>query len=253
MGVEDFLLFVLVGLAAQLVDGALGMAYGLTCTSLLLAMGATPAVASAAVHTAEVGTTAVSGLSHAAMGNISKRLFLSLLVPGVLGAAAGALVIGSIDGAALKPWVAGYLALVGSVVLYRTFRPKQVASVAADSLAQSRVAPQGLLAGFLDAVGGGGWGSINVTTLLARGVPPRYAIGSVNAAEFFVSFVVAALLWPVVGATVVPIVAGLLLGGVIAAPLAAWAASRVPPRLASGLSASLVLLLSATTLGTIFW
>ncbi|MBD8526247.1 sulfite exporter TauE/SafE family protein [Pseudoxanthomonas sp. CAU 1598] len=248
---EEFWLFVLVGLAAQLVDGALGMAYGVTCTGLLLAMGAPPALASAAVHSAEVGTTAVSGLSHAALGNVSKRLFLNLLLPGVLGAAIGALVIGNIDGHALKPWVAGYLALVGSVVLYRTFRPRPVTPLSADSLSNSRVAPQGLIAGFLDAVGGGGWGSINVTTLLARGVPPRFAIGSVNAAEFFVSLTVASLLWPVVGTQVLPIVGGLLLGGVLAAPVAAWAARKVPPRLASGLSASLVLALSVTTLGTL--
>jgi len=244
-GMDDIWLFILVGLAAQLVDGALGMAYGITCTSLLLAMGAPPALASASVHTAEVGTSALSGASHAALGNVDRRLFWRLVLPGVGGAALGALLIGWIDGALLKPLVASYLVCVGGIVLWRTLRPRPPRQIEPGRLAPP---PQGLFAGFLDAVGGGGWGSINVTTLIARGVEPRIAIGTVNAAEFFVSVTVAGLLWQVVGPQALPVVAGLLIGGLIAAPLAALAAKRVPARIASGLTGGVVLLLSVSTL-----
>ncbi len=244
-GFEDLWLFILIGLAAQLVDGALGMAYGITCTSLLLAMGAPPALASASVHTAEVGTSGLSGVSHYALGNVDRRLFWRLVFPGIAGAALGALLIGAIDGALLKPLVATYLLIVGALVLWRTLRPRPPRQIEPGRLAPP---PQGLFAGFLDAVGGGGWGSINVTTLIARGVEPRIAIGTVNAAEFFVSATVASLLWHVVGADSLPVVAGLLIGGMIAAPLAAYAARHVPARIASGLTAGVVLLLSVSTL-----
>lgn len=244
-GSDDFLLFVLVGLLAQLVDGALGMAYGVTCSSLLLALGAPPTLASASVHTAEVGTTALSGASHWYFGNVDKRLFAGLVATGVLGAALGAFVITRIDAAVLKPMIALYLIVIGSVVLWRVLRgnpPK------APDAASRRTGLLGFFAGFLDAVGGGGWGSINVTTLLARGLPPRMVIGSVNAAEFFVSLTVAALLWRVVGAEVLPVVAGLLVGGLVAAPIAAWVAKHVPARVASGVTASVVLVLSSVSL-----
>ena len=243
-GSEDFLLFVAIGLAAQLVDGALGMAYGITCTGLLLAMGAPPALATASVHTAEVGTSALSGASHAALGNVDRKLFWRLVIPGVAGAAAGALLIAFIAGDWLKPVVATYLFIVGAFVLWRTARPRP--SAVEPGVAVPRA--QGLVAGFVDAVGGGGWGSINVTTLLARGVAPRTAIGSVNAAEFFVSLTVSLLLWHVVGPETLPVVAGLLGGGLIAAPVAALVAKHVPARVASGVTASVVLLLSATAL-----
>lgn len=245
-GSEDFLLFVAIGLAAQLVDGALGMAYGITCTGLLLAMGAPPALATASVHTAEVGTSALSGASHAALGNVDRKLFWRLVMPGVLGAAAGALLIAFIAGDWLKPVVATYLFIVGAFVLWRTARPRPTPTAVEPGTAVPRA--QGLVAGFVDAVGGGGWGSINVTTLLARGVTPRIAIGSVNAAEFFVSLTVSLLLWHVVGPETLPVVAGLLVGGLIAAPVAALVAKHVPARVASGVTASVVLLLSATAL-----
>lgn len=243
-GIEDIWLFILIGLAAQLVDGALGMAYGITCTSLLLALGAPPALASASVHTAEVGTSALSGSSHWALGNVDRRLFFRLLLPGVGGAALGALLVGWIDGAVTKPLVAVYLLAVGLIVIWRTLRPRPPTP---QQPAQLAPPPQGLIAGFLDAVGGG-WGSINVTTLIARGVEPRIAIGTVNAAEFFVSATVAALLWQVVGPQSLLVVGGLLIGGLIAAPLAALAARRVPARIASGLTGGVVLLLSVSTL-----
>lgn len=245
-GSEDFLLFVAIGLAAQLVDGALGMAYGITCTGLLLAMGAPPALATASVHTAEVGTSALSGASHAALGNVDRKLFWRLVIPGVAGAAAGALLIAFIAGDWLKPVVAIYLFVVGAFVLWRTARPQPRPAAVDPGAAVPRA--QGLVAGFVDAVGGGGWGSINVTTLLARGVAPRTAIGSVNAAEFFVSLTVSLLLWHVVGPETLPVVAGLLVGGLIAAPVAALVAKHVPARVASGVTASVVLLLSATAL-----
>lgn len=244
-GSEDFLMFVAIGLLAQLVDGALGMAYGVTCSSLLLAMGAPPAMASASVHTAEVGTTGLSGASHWYFGNVDKRLFVAMVIPGVIGAALGALVIARIDAAVLKPLIALYLLIIGSIVMWRVWHGRPTAVPGASS---RRIGVLGLGAGFLDAVGGGGWGSINVTSLLARGLPPRSVIGSVNAAEFFVSLTVATLLWQVVGPDVLPVVAGLLVGGLVAAPIAAWVAKHVPARLASGVTASVVLLLSSVTL-----
>lgn len=234
---------VAVGLIAQTVDGALGMAYGITSTSFLLATGASPAVASASVHIAEVFTTGVSGASHIKLGNVNKKLFLRLLLPGMVGALTGAWLLASIDGDAIKPYVAGYLLVMGLYVISKVFRqikkkreePRHVAKLA-------------LTGGFVDAVGGGGWGPVVTTTLIGSGHDPRMTIGSVNLAEFFLTFVSAIAFALLVGDGPWPIVAGLVLGGLFAAPLAAYLTSRLPTKTLLVLVGSVITLVSAYNL-----
>ncbi|TCV92060.1 hypothetical protein EC912_10851 [Luteibacter rhizovicinus] len=220
----QFLIFVGVGLLAQLVDGALGMAYGLVSNAVLLSIGLPPAVASATVHTAEVFTTGVSCGSHAFFGNVDWKIFRRLAIPGVIGGIAGAWFLASVPGEALKPFVYAYLLILGIVVLLRAF---------GRAVSHHRVRHKGWLgffAGLLDAIGGGGWGPIATSTLLARGGAVRTTIGSVNAAEFVVTVAISATLIFHIGIPHWPIVAGLLTGGVIAAPVAAWLVKHLPPR-----------------------
>ncbi|MEG8039508.1 sulfite exporter TauE/SafE family protein [Sphingomonas sp. LR60] len=216
--------FIAVGFGAQLVDGALGMAFGVICNTLLVAViGLPPARASANVHIVETFTTAISGISHAITGNIDKGLFLRLLVPGVIGGVAGAYLLTNIDGAVVKPFVLAYLVAIGIYLLVRglMFPPK---------VSKPKVVePLGLLGGFMDAAGGGGWGPIVTSNLLVQGVEPRKVVGTVSAVEFFLTAVVSATFIYHLGikdfatATV-----GLLIGGVFAAPLGAFFAKRIP-------------------------
>ena len=230
---------VAVGLLAQAVDGALGMAYGITSTSFLLATGVSPAVASASVHIAEVFTTGVSGVSHIKLGNVNKNLFLRLLVPGMIGAIAGAWLLSSVDGDAIKPYVAGYLLLMGLYVLSKIFRKIRMRRD------QPRhVAKLGLAGGFVDAVGGGGWGPVVTTTLIGTGHDPRMTIGSVNLAEFFLTFVAAIAFALLVGEGPWPTVAGLVLGGLFAAPFAAYLTSRLHTKALLALVGTLIAVIS---------
>ena len=214
---EAFWKAVLVGLIAQTVDGALGMAYGITSTSFLLATGASPAVASASVHIAEVFTTGVSGISHVKLGNVNKSLFLRLLIPGILGASMGAWVVSSVDSAIIKPIVSGYLFLMGLYVISKVFK-----KITPRRENPKHVAKLGLFGGFVDAVGGGGWGPVVTTTLVGTGQDPRTTIGSVNLAEFFLTFTSAAVFAGLVEEGPWPTVAGLVVGGLFAAPFAAY-------------------------------
>ena len=236
---------VAVGLLAQTVDGALGMAYGITSTSFLLATGTSPAVASASVHIAEVFTTGVSGIAHIKFGNVRRDLFLRLLVPGMVGAVAGAYVVSSIDGKVLKPWVAAYLFLMGLYVLTKIFR-----TVRARGREPRHVAKLGLAGGFLDAVGGGGWGPVVTTTLVGTGQDPRMTIGSVNLAEFFLTFVSAGVFAMLVGENPWVTVAGLVIGGLFAAPLAAWLTQRLHTRTLLALVGGVIALISLFNLYT---
>ncbi|MCC6218926.1 MAG: sulfite exporter TauE/SafE family protein, partial [Aquabacterium sp.] len=179
---------VAVGLLAQTVDGALGMAYGITSSSFLMATGSTPAVASASVHIAEVFTTGVSGISHVKLGNVNRSLFLRLLIPGMLGASLGAWTVSSVDAAIIKPFISVYLFLMGLYIVSKIFRTIQVRKEA-----PRHVAKLGLLGGYVDAVGGGGWGPVVTTTLVGTGQDPRTTIGSVNLAEFFLTFISASV------------------------------------------------------------
>lgn len=216
----------LVGLLAQIVDGALGMAYGLTSTSFLLATGASPALASASVHMAEVFTTGISGVSHAKLGNVDKKLFLRLLIPGIAGGLLGALLVTQIDGNTLKPFITVYLLLMGIYVLSKAFR-KHIVTRKGEA---KHVAKLALLGGFVDTSGGGGWGPVVTTTLVGTGQDPRTTIGSVNFAEFFLTLASAASLFILVDETIWHVVAGLIIGGLFAAPFAAYACKKFSTR-----------------------
>jgi uncharacterized membrane protein YfcA len=216
----------LVGLLAQIIDGALGMAYGLTSTSFLLATGASPALATASVHMAEVFTTGVSGVSHAKFGNVDKKLFLRLLIPGIAGGLLGALLVTQIDGDTLKPFITLYLLLMGIYVLSKAFR-KHLATRNGEP---KHVAKLALLGGFVDTSGGGGWGPVVTTTLVGTGHDPRTTIGSVNFAEFFLTLTSAASLFILVDETIWHVVAGLIIGGLFAAPFAAYACKKFSTR-----------------------
>jgi uncharacterized membrane protein YfcA len=213
---QDMLFYMLVGFLAQMIDGALGMAYGISSTSFLLGLGIPPALASSSVHVSEVFTSGISGLSHLKMGNVNKRLFQRLVLPGMIGAVAGAYILTSIDGKVIKPYIAIYLLIMGIIVLRKAFR-----KVAAPR-DEKTLAPLALFGGFMDAVGGGGWGPIVASTLLSKGHQPRYAIGSVNLAEFFIALAGAITFVTLIGAGNWQIIAGLVVGGSVAAPFAAY-------------------------------
>ena len=216
---------VAVGLLAQVIDGALGMAYGLTSTTFLLATGVSPAVASASVHIAEVFTTGVSGIAHVKLGNVNKSLFLRLLLPGIAGAVLGAVLLSSIDGKVLKPYISVYLLLMGIYIISKVFRKLKTAKHA-----PRHVAKLALFGGFVDSVGGGGWGPVVTTTLVGSGHDPRATIGTVNFAEFFLTFASAIAFAFLVGEGPWPIVAGLVLGGLFAASFAAYLSKRLHAR-----------------------
>jgi hypothetical protein len=230
----EFWLFAAVGFAAQLVDGALGMAYGVVSTTVLLANGVPPATASASVHAAKVFTGAASAVSHIAHRNVDWRLLVLLAAGGMLGGVVGTYLLTSVDGEQIKPFVVSWLGLMGLVILYRAWkgaRPKP--------FSWKGPFPLGLVGGFFDAVGGGGWGPVVTSTLLGSGADPRKAIGTTNAAEAFVAAAVsAAFLTALVSghwetddlAQHLWSVLGLIAGGVVAAPLAGWMTKVLPIR-----------------------
>jgi uncharacterized membrane protein YfcA len=236
---SDFLWFVLIGLCAQLVDGALGMAYGLISSSILLLMGLPPAAVSASVHTAEVFTTGVSGASHGMLGNVDRKLMMRLALPGVAGGVLGAYVLTQVPGDAIKPFVYAYLLVLACVILLRAVGKRIKRGEV------KRVGVLGFFAGLLDAIGGGGWGPLATSTLLARGGDARTSIGTVSAAEFVVTLAISITFLLTVGVTHWRIVLGLLVGGVIAAPLAALLVKHVPERAVLGAVGCLVFGISA--------
>jgi uncharacterized membrane protein YfcA len=222
---SDFFFYLLVGLGAQLVDGALGMAYGVTSTSFLLSLGVPPAISSASVHVAEIFTTGASAISHFKFKNINKKLFKSLLIPGIIGAVLGAYLLSDvIDGDLIKPFMAAYLAFLGILILRKALAGRRK---------KNKTKRVGLLAavgGFMDSIGGGGWGPIVTSTLLGQGRDPRYTIGSVNAAEFGVTFASGITFLILTGVSSWQVVAGLVIGGVIAAPFGALLVNRISKR-----------------------
>ncbi len=240
-----FWLAVGVGFAAQAIDGALGMAYGISSNTFLIGIGASPASASAAVHVAEVFTTGFSGLSHLKFGNVDKALFKRLVFPGVIGGVVGAFLLTNIDGKLIKPYIAAYLLVMGLYILRKAWlatHPKP------HSNEIKHVAPLALLGGFVDAVGGGGWGPVVTSTLVGRGNDPRKTIGTVNAAEFFIAFSTAGafLLWAKMDHWL--LVAGLIVGGLFAAPFAAWLCHKLNARMLLWLVGTLISLLSVFNL-----
>jgi uncharacterized protein len=235
----DLLPFIAVGFAAQLVDGSLGMAFGVISNVLLISLGLSPAAASAGVHTVETFTTCVSGISHIAHRNVDWKLLSRLSLPGVIGAAAGAYILTQIDGATAKPFVLGYLLLIGLFLVWRgvryppEHRPAKV------------VEPIALAGGFLDAAGGGGWGPVVTGNLLVQGADPRKTIGTVNTSEFLVTVTSAITFIAALGFAAFTVATlGLLIGGILAAPVGAWLVKRIPPK---PLLVMVGILLSATS------
>src|SRR5919107_1129367 len=219
----NFLLLAIVGLIAQLVDGSLGMAYGVTSQSLLLTIGIAPALASASVHIAEVGTTAASGVSHWRFKNVDWAKVWPLAIPGAIGAFFGAVVLSSfITAEAAEPLVAIFLFGLGVFVLARFSFRRHERPVRVRPVSRSFLAPLGLVAGFLDAAGGGGWGPISTPTLLSSGrMQPRKVVGTVDTSEFVVALCASLGFLLSLSFAEIPlgIVAALLIGGVVAAPL----------------------------------
>ncbi|MDP8951210.1 MAG: sulfite exporter TauE/SafE family protein [Actinomycetota bacterium] len=241
-----------VGLIAQLVDGSLGMAYGVTSTTLLLTVGIAPAAASASVHLSEVGTTLVSGASHWKLGNVDWRSVRWMAVPGGIGAFLGAVVLSSISAEAAKPVIAVFLFGLGVYILLR-FSSKRIGRRITDRtpLSSKFLAPLGLGAGFLDAAGGGGWGPISTPTLLSSGrMEPRKVVGTVDTSEFLVALCASIGFLVSLSFAEVPlgVTAALLAGGVIAAPIAAWLVKRLHPRVLGTTVAGVILITNARTL-----
>ena len=236
---DDILLFVAIGFAAQIVDGAIGMAYGVTSTSVLLSFGVPPATASACVHTAETFTTGASGVAHWRLGNIDRNLVWRIAVPGMIGGAIGAYVLTNLPGDAIRPYINAYLLLLGLFILW-----KALTTAPRPGPPPRAVAPLGFFGGLLDSIGGGGWGPIVTSTLLGQGTTPRYAIGSVNLAEFFVTATISATFLLTIGLELWPIIAGLIVGGVLAAPFAALVTKYLPDRALMVLVGCVVVILS---------
>ncbi|MCJ7724809.1 MAG: sulfite exporter TauE/SafE family protein [Acidimicrobiia bacterium] len=248
---NNLLVMLLVGFAAQLVDGSLGMAYGVTSTTLLLSTGMAPAVASASVHLAEVGTTLASGLSHWRFGNVDWRTVRMVAVPGAVGAFLGAVALSSLSTEAAKPWVAGLLLALGFYILTRFSFGRAPKPRGRSYVRHRYLAGLGLVAGFVDASGGGGWGPIATPTLIATGkMEPRKVIGSVDTSEFIVS--VAASLGFLGGMGLagfdLRVVGVLLLGGLLAAPLAAWLVRHLRPRILGCTVGGLIILTNGRTI-----
>ena len=238
----QFLFSILIGFAAQTVGSSLGMAYSVTCSSLLLAMGFSPAMVSASVHSSEVVNRLVSGLSHFRFGNVDPKIFKRLALFGMLGAFIGSFVLTSLPATLMRPIIAGMLLVMGLRILLAGFRQP------AKHYRATRLGPLGFLGGFVDVIGGGGWGPVVTSTLIMRGNLAHIVVGSINFAKFFVAIVESVTLIVLLKAPQWDIIAGLIIGGILAAPLAAWSCRKISPRLLTILVGLLVCTLSVRTL-----
>jgi uncharacterized protein len=220
----EFFLFVLGGFIAQMIDGALGMAYGVSASTFLLSLGVSPAAASASIHTSEIFTSGVSGLMHFKFQNVNKKLFQTLLLPGILGAIVGAYVLSELEdyNYILRPIVAIYTFVLGLIILLKAIWQQRA------KLKTSRIPWLASFGGLMDSIGGGGWGPIVSSTLIAGGRSPRYTVGSVNAAEFFVALSSSITFFLLIGLSHLQVILGLIVGGVIAAPIAASITRKLP-------------------------
>ncbi len=239
---QTLIVFAVVGFIAQIIDGALGMAYGVSSTTFLLSIGIPPVIASASVHTAEIFVSGISGLSHLKFGNVDGKLFKRLFISGVMGGILGAYILTAVPGKTIKPFVGIYLFIMGLVILRKALKTMKEKRV------ETNLFPLGAMDGFFDAIGGGGWGPVVTSTLVARGNNPRFAIGSVNLTEFFVTVAEAATFFAMVGLVQWQIIAGLVTGGVLAAPLAAYICKKLPCRALMIIVGILITVLSARTI-----
>jgi uncharacterized membrane protein YfcA len=248
---RSLILLAIVGAVAQLVDGSLGMAYGVTSSTLLLATGVAPAAASAAVHFSEIGTTLVSGFSHHKLGNVDWRTVGIIAVPGGLGAFAGATFLSSIPGDTAKPWVAGLLLGLGVYVIYRFLALGGRRPTFQGKLSAAFLAPLGVVAGLMDAIGGGGWGPVGTTSLLSSGrLEPRKVVGSIDTSEFVVAVGGSLGFLFALGKQGIDfrVAAALLVGGVVAAPFAAWLVRHLAPRVLGVAAGGLIVLTNIDTI-----
>jgi uncharacterized membrane protein YfcA len=249
--VNNLIILAVVGFVAQLVDGSLGMAYGVTSSTLLITAGIAPAAASAAVHFSEIGTTVASGFAHHKLGNVDWRTVRIIAIPGGIGAFAGATILSNVDGNAAKPWVAVLLLGLGAYVMWRFLvlggrRPTFKGGVSGWFLA-----PLGLVAGTMDAIGGGGWGPVGTTTLLSTGrLEPRKVVGSIDASEFIVAIGGSLGFLLALGSQGIDFgyAIALLVGGVAAAPIAAWLVRHMAPRVLGVAAGGLIVITNARTI-----
>ena len=239
--IEAILPFIAIGFAAQLVDGALGMAFGLINSTLLVSvMGLPPAIASASVHAVETFTTAASGISHTLHKNVNWKLFARLVIPGIIGGVLGAYVLSSIDASVARPFVMIYLTAIGLYLLFRAWRGR------VEPKKPRIIEPLGLAGGFLDAAGGGGWGPVVTSNLLVQGASPRETIGTVNTVEFFLTATISATFIATLGFAAFTLqTLGILIGGLIAAPLGGVLAKKMPARPLMAMVGTLLTLTSA--------
>jgi uncharacterized protein len=249
---KKLIVFVIVGFIAQLIDGSLGMAYGVTSTTLLLAFGIAPAVASASVHLAEVVTTAASGASHIKFGNVDRDMVIKLIIPGSLGAFVGACFLSNLPGDVIKPYISLFLLALGFYIMYRfLFLSPRQDQQPPRKFSNKQLVPLGLVAGFLDATGGGGWGPISTPVLLAnKGMEARKVVGTVDTSEFAVALsatigFVISLGWEQVNWFWV---GTLMLGGIVAAPIAAWLVRKMPSHLLGVLVGGIIIFTNVRTL-----
>lgn len=241
---DNIFIFMAIGFFAQLVDGALGMAFGLLSTTSMLAFGVPPAAASAITHIAEVFTTAASGASHVYHRNVDWKLVRRLALPGMAGGAIGAYLLSNVDGKAIEPFVSLYLIGLGAFILFRAFRPLWPAEI------RGLLVPGvGFGGGILDAAGGGGWGPIVTGSLIGRGLKPRQVIGSTNLTEFLVTSTISATFILNLGWSDLDSALGLVIGGVLAAPLGGFLVSRIPTR---ALMVAVGVIIIATSLPRLF-
>lgn len=247
-------LFVLafIGFFAQLIDGALGMAYGVSSSTMLLTFGIAPAVASASVHVSEVVTTAASGVSHIKFGNVDKKMVYRLIIPGSIGAFLGACFLSNLPGDIVKPYISTFLLLLGVYVIFRfLFQYELSEEKEAKPLTLKQIIPLGFIAGFADATGGGGWGPIATPVLLSKkGMTARKVIGTVDTSEFAIALSASAGFMLALGWEQVNWlwVGALMLGGVVAAPIAAWLVRLIPPHIMGVLVGGFIILVNARTL-----
>ncbi len=240
---EGFLIFVAFGFMAQIIDGALGMAFGVFLTTALTFIGVPVLQASAGIHFVEIFTTLASGLSHFKFKNIDAPLLKKLLLPGILGGVLGAYVLSSLDGSSIRLFVSIYLLILGIRIFIKAFSSNRLAK-----RSPKNIAPLGLIGGFLDAIGGGGWGPIVTSSLIIKGNCPRKAIGTVNLAEFFVTIAQSATFFIFIQLSHWNIILGLLIGGLIAAPIAALLCKKIHKKILMILVASVIIITNIATL-----